>query len=349
MKDVRIGKYLIGEDHSPFIVAEMSGNHNQSLEQALKIVEAAAAAGAHALKLQTYTANTITLNARTSDFTINNSHSMWNGRNLYDLYSEAYTPWEWHAQIFNKCKELGLVYFSSPFDETAVDFLESLDVPCYKIASYENGHIPLIKKVAQTGKPIIMSTGMATVAELDEAVRVIKETGNEGLILLKCTSNYPASPKNSNVSTIPYLKKLFDCQVGLSDHTMGIGAPLAAVAFGATLIEKHFTISRAEGGVDAAFSMEPNEMQSLVIESKRAWEAIGKVQLGPTETEFKSRNNRRSIYASENISIGETITKENVKIVRPGFGLEPIYMDTILGRTAKTEIKKGTPISWDLI
>ncbi|MGE7931971.1 pseudaminic acid synthase [Viridibacillus arvi] len=347
MSTINIQGKKIGNGVPPFIIAEMSGNHNQSLERALEIVDKAAKAGAHALKLQTYTADTITLNVTGEGFDILDEGNLWKGRNLYDLYNEAYTPWEWHKPIFDRAKELGMIAFSTPFDDTAVDFLEELDVPLYKIASFENTDLPLIKKVASTGKPMIVSTGMATVAELDELVRTAKEAGCNDLILLKCTSTYPATPENTNISTIPHMRELFDVQVGLSDHTMGTGVAVASVALGATVIEKHFTLSRADGGVDSAFSMEPNEMKALVIETERAWQAVGSITYGPTEKEKASLKFRRSIYVSRNIRTGEKFTNENIKIVRPGYGLEPKYFDKILGKVATKEFKEGTPITFE--
>ena len=280
---INIAGRHIGTDFPPFVIAEMSGNHNQSLDRALEIVDAAAKAGAHAIKLQTYTADTITLNVRGGCFEINDRDSLWAGKNLHELYKQAYTPWEWHEPIMERAREQGLICFSSPFDETAVDFLEGLDVPAYKIASFENNHLPLISKAASTGKPLIVSTGMATLAELEQAVNAARNAGCNNLILLKCTSSYPASPVNTNISTIPHLKTLFQTEVGLSDHTMGIGVPLASISLGATVIEKHFTLSRAEGGVDSAFSLEPDELSALVIESKRAWQSLGSITYGPTE------------------------------------------------------------------
>ncbi|MBO8158621.1 MAG: pseudaminic acid synthase [Thermosyntropha sp.] len=327
----------------------MSGNHNQSLDRALAIVEAAAKAGVNAIKLQTYTPETMTLDVDGPDFYINDRESLWSGRTLYDLYKEAYTPWEWHKPIFEKCRELGLIVFSTPFDETAVDFLEALDVPCYKIASFENTDLPLIKKVASTGKPMIISTGMATVAEIDETVRTARENGCKDIILLKCTSTYPASPEDTNLLTIPHMKELFNCEVGLSDHTLGIGAAVASVALGATFVEKHFTLSRAEGGVDAAFSMEPHEMRMLVEETKRAWQALGKVNYGTTDNEKKSLKFRRSLYIAKDMKEGEVLTEENLRIIRPGYGLEPKYYETVLGRRVNRDVKKGTPVSWDII
>ncbi len=349
MKTVNILGRLIGEKHLPFIVAEMSGNHNQSLERALQIVEAAAGAGAHAIKLQTYTADTMTLDLNQGDFFIEDEDSLWQGRSLYDLYKEAYTPWEWHEPIFKRCRELGIFAFSTPFDETAVDFLETLDVPCYKIASFELTDLPLIRKVAATGKPMIISTGLASVAEIDDTVKAAKEAGCQDLILLKCTSSYPASPENSNILTIPHMQKLFNCPIGLSDHTMGIGAPVAAIALGACFIEKHFTLSRADGGVDSAFSMEPEEMRQLVIETERAWQALGQISYSPGEQESKSMKFRRSLYIAEDMAAGEVLTSANLRIIRPGYGLGPKYYEVLLGKKVNRAVKKGTPLSWDLI
>ncbi|MFJ6264934.1 pseudaminic acid synthase [Lysinibacillus xylanilyticus] len=339
---------LLNNSTRPFIIAEMSGNHNQSLERALKIVEAAAEMGAHALKIQTYTADTLTLDVDSPDFIINDMESLWKNKKLYNLYNEAYTPWEWHKPIFDRAKELGMIAFSTPFDETAVDFLEELDVPLYKIASFENTDLPLIKKVASTGKPMIVSTGMATLAELDELVRTAKEAGCKDLVLLKCTSTYPATPENTNILTIPHMKQLFeDVQIGLSDHTLGIGVAVASVALGATVIEKHFTLDRADGGVDAAFSMEPTEMKALVGETERAWLALGKVTYGPTEKEKKSLKFRRSIYVSKDIKAGEKFTTENIKIVRPGYGLQPKYFNKVLNKKARKDYTVGTPLKFE--
>ncbi|WP_332650945.1 pseudaminic acid synthase [Lysinibacillus sp. 54212] len=345
MGNIKIKDKLVGKDYQPFIIAEMSGNHNRSLERALEIVEAAAASGAHALKIQTYTADTITLDVNSPDFMIVDEGNLWKGRKLHELYDEAHTPWEWHKPIFDRAKELGMIAFSTPFDETAVDFLEELDVPLYKIASFENTDLPLIKKVASTGKPMIVSTGMATLAELDELVRTAKEAGCKDLVLLKCTSTYPATAENTNILTIPHMRQLFeDVQIGLSDHTMGIGVAVASVALGATVIEKHFTLNRADGGVDSSFSMEPAEMKALVDETERAWLAMGKVTYGPTEKEKASLKFRRSIYVSKDIEAGEEFTKDNIKIVRPGYGLEPKYYENILGKVAGKSITKGTPL-----
>ncbi|MGG2084601.1 pseudaminic acid synthase [Lysinibacillus pakistanensis] len=346
---IKIGQKEIGRHTKPFIIAEMSGNHNQSLERALHLVELAAEAGVDALKLQTYTPDTITLDVHTGEFFIQDDVNIWNGNSLYNLYKEAYTPWEWHQEIFNKAKELGLLAFSSPFDETAVDFLETLNVPAYKIASFENVDIPLIRKVARTGKPLIISTGMATAAELDEAVQVVQEEGNNQIILLKCTSTYPATPANSNVVTIPHMRELFGTEVGLSDHTIGVGVSVAAVTLGATVIEKHFTTSRAEGGVDAAFSMEPDELKMLVEETERAWQSLGKVNYGPTEAEKDSTKFRCSLYIGQDLKEGDILTVDNLRKVRPGLGLSPKYYDLVLGKAIKKDAKKGTPLNWELL
>ncbi|RXE55205.1 N-acetylneuraminate synthase [Methanoculleus taiwanensis] len=346
---MQIAHHTISRDAPPFIIAEMSGNHNQSLERALEIVEAAAKAGAHALKLQTYTADTITLDVSEGEFFIRDDQNLWKGNSLYDLYKLASTPWEWHAPIMERARELGMICFSTPFDETAVDFLEGLNVPAYKIASFENVHLPLIRKVAATGKPMIISTGMATLAELDEAVRTAREAGCRDLILLKCTSTYPATPKNSNVATIPHMRTLFNCEVGLSDHTMGVGAAVAAVAHGATVIEKHFTLCRADGGVDSAFSLEPEELRTLVVETERAWQSLGEVRYGPGDAEKRSLVFRRSLYIAEDLAAGDLLTRENLRCVRPGLGLAPKYYDMLLGRRVNRDVKKGTPMAWELI
>lgn len=346
---IKIGNKEIGRNAKPFIIAEMSGNHNQSLERALQLVDLAAEAGADALKLQTYTPDTITLDVHTNEFFITSNENMWKGQSLYNLYKEAYTPWEWHEIIFNRAKEHGLLAFSSPFDETAVDFLETLNVPAYKIASFENVDIPLIKKVASTGKPIIISTGMASVAELDEAVNAARLEGNDQIILLKCTSTYPATPTNSNLLTIPHMQSLFDTEIGLSDHTMGVGVSVAAVTLGASVIEKHFTTSRAEGGVDSSFSLEPHELKMLVQETERAWQSLGRIQYGPTNAENDSKKYRRSLYIGSDLKTGDILTSENVRNVRPGLGLSTKYYDLVIGKTIKKDVKKGTPLSWELL
>ncbi len=341
---MKIANYSIGQNHKPFIIAEMSGNHNQSLERALKIIKTAAECGADAIKLQTYTADTITINQRGGLFDIKDDTSLWKNRNLYELYEEAHTPWEWHEAMFKCAADNNIICFSTPFDDTAVDFLENLGTPAHKIASFENNHFPLLKKVAETGKPVIMSTGASALANLDEAVAVLRANGCKDLVLLKCTSNYPASPENSNVRTIPHLRDLFQCEVGLSDHTMGIGVPCAAVTLGATVIEKHFCLSRAEGGVDSAFSLEPDELKSLVIETERAWQSLGVIQYGVQESEKKSLLFKRSIYVVKDIKSGEAFTEENLRVIRPGDGLPPKYYEGLLGKISYTDLKAGTPL-----
>ncbi len=349
MKSIMLAGREVGINLPPFVIAEMSGNHNQSLERALSIVDAAAKCGVHALKIQTYTADTMTLDIGSGEFFLNDPTYLWKGKSLYDLYTEAHTPWDWHKAIFDRCKLHGIAGFSTPFDETAVDFLETCDVPFYKIASFENVDMPLIRKVARTGKPMIMSTGMATVTEIGEAVEVARSAGAKDLILLKCTSSYPAPPNEINLKTIPHLSQLFDVQVGLSDHTLGIGVAVAATALGATVIEKHFTLSRAEGGVDSAFSLEPAEMAMLVTETERASLALGKVHYGLTENERSSRRFRRSIYFVRDLKSGDTIVREDVRIIRPGLGLAPKHHEAIIGRRLKADVKTGTPLSWDLL
>lgn len=345
--EIIIAGRKIGTDYPPFIIAEMSGNHNQSLERALEIVEAASKTGAHALKIQTYTPNTMTLDLDEREFHISDPNSLWTGTSLYKLYGEAYTPWEWHKPIFDRARKLGMIPFSTPFDNTAVDFLESMGVPCYKIASFENTDLPLIRRVSATGKPLIISTGMATVAELDETVRAAREAGCKDLILLKCTSTYPATPENTNILTIPHLRELFDCEVGLSDHTMGIGVSVASVALGTTVIEKHFTLNRTDGGVDSTFSMEPAEMTKLVVETHRAWQALGKVSYGPTEAEKKSIQFRRSLYVVKDLKAGDVLTRESVRAIRPGFGLPTKYLEQVIGKTVKQDVKLGTALKWE--
>jgi pseudaminic acid synthase len=312
-------------------------------------VEAAAAAGAHGLKIQTYTPDTMTLDLSDGDFVITDEKSLWRGRTLYDLYGEAYTPWEWHAPIFERARALGLIPFSTPFDDSAVELLEALGAPCYKIASFENTDLPLIRRVASTGKPMIISTGMATVAELDETVRAARSAGCKDLVLLKCTSTYPATPENTNVLTIPHMRELFGCEVGISDHTMGVGVSVAGVALGATVVEKHFTLSRAEGGVDSAFSMEPAEMRALVTETERAWQALGGVSYGPTPAEEKSLKFRRTLYITEDLSAGDLLTAANLRAIRPGGGLPPKFRDVLLGARVTRPVKRGTPVSWSLV
>lgn len=347
---MRIAQHQIGTEHPPLVIAEMSGNHNQSLQRALDIVDAAAKAGAHAVKIQTYTADTMTIDISEREFFIADEKSLWKGKSLYQLYQEAYTPWEWHKPIFDRCRALGMIGFSSPFDATAVEFLESLDVPCYKIASFENTDIPLISKVAGTGKPVIISTGMASEEELRESVTAARAAGCKELILLKCTSTYPANPENTNILTIPDLRERFGCHVGLSDHTMGMGVAVASVALGAVLIEKHFTLRRADGGVDSTFSCEPEELRALVTEAGRARQALGKVFYGAqSEGERKSMTFRRSLYVVADIPAGEFLTRENVRAIRPGLGLPPKFYESVLGKRARKGIARGTALQWDLL
>lgn len=347
-KGLQIAGRDIGLNSPPFVVAEMSGNHNQSLERALELVDAAAGAGVHALKLQTYTADTITLQVRDNDFIVRDDRSPWAGRSLYDLYEEAHTPWDWHQPIIDRAKHHGLIWFSSPFDESAVDFLEGLDTPAFKIASFEIVHLPLIRYAAATGKPLVISTGMASLAEISDAVDAAREAGCEDLMLLKCTSTYPATPEHSNILTIPHLQKMFGCEVGLSDHTMGLGASVAAVAHGASMIEKHFTLRRADGGVDSEFSLEPEELRLLTTETKRAWQSLGKVSYGTTRAEKNSLIFRRSLYISKDMVAGEALSENSLRIVRPGFGLPPKLYDVLLGKRVSRDVKCGTPVTWNL-
>ena len=346
---ITIGNRKVGTGEPPFIIAEMSGNHNQSLERALEIVEVAARTGAHALKIQTYTPDTMTLDLEEREFHISDPGSLWAGTSLYKLYGQAHTPWEWHKPIFERARELGIIAFSTPFDATAVDLLESLEAPCYKIASFENTDLPLIRRVAATGKPLIISTGMASIAELDDAVHAAREAGCKDLILLKCTSTYPATAGNTNILTIRHMRELFGCEVGLSDHTMGVGVSVASVALGATVIEKHFTLNRADGGVDSTFSMEPDEMTQLVVEAERAWQALGRVSYGATDAEKASLVFRRSIYVAEDMEAGDLFTAKNLRCVRPGMGLPPKFYDMLLGRHVNQDVKKGTPMDWSFL
>ena len=346
---MKIGTQRIGIKHPPFIIAEMSGNHNQSLERALEIVEAAAKAGAHAFKLQTYTADTMTLDLKEKEFFISDEKSPWKGKSLYDLYKIAHTPWDWHQPIFDCAKKHGLICFSTPFDETAVDFLEKLGAPIYKIASFENTDHPLIQRVAATGKPLIISTGMATQEELDESVDVARKAGCKDLTLLKCTSTYPATPENSNLLTMPYLRERYGCEIGLSDHTLGIGVAISSVALGATVIEKHFTLKRSDGGVDSAFSLEPHEMKELVEQTKRAWQSLGKVFVGSTQAEKSSIMFRRSLYVVKDMKAGDVLNKENVRAIRPGLGLSPREFDRVVGKKVKYDVKRGTPLIWNCL
>lgn len=349
LNEIKISNRKIGCKHPPFVIAEMSGNHNHSLDRALELVEAAAKSGASALKLQTYTADTMTLDIDSEDFIVKDPNSPWCGKTLYNLYQEAFTPWEWHKPIFDKASELGMIAFSTPFDASAVDFLEELNVPCYKIASFENTDLPLIHKVASTGKPMIISTGMASIAELDDAVKTARSAGCKELILLKCTSTYPAEPINTNILTIPNMRKLFDCEVGLSDHTMGVGVAVASIALGASVIEKHFTLKRSDGGVDSSFSLEPNELHQLTLECKRAWQSLGSVSYGPTKSEDNSLLFRRSIYIVKDLKAGDKLSIENIKLIRPGFGLPAKNFDFVIGMSVNQDIKKGSALEWKML
>jgi pseudaminic acid synthase len=337
----------ISTKEKPFIIAEMSGNHNGSIDKAIALVDCAAKAGVDAIKLQTYTADTLTLNIKSDEFMVLDPNSIWYGKSLYELYSEGSTPWKWHEEIIARASQKGLICFSSPFDISAVDFLETLNISAYKIASSEIIDHELINYVAKTGKPMIISTGMATLSEIAEAIEVCHLAGNKNIALLQCTASYPTSPENSNIRTIPNMREVFGCEVGLSDHTMGVGAAVGAVALGATIIEKHFTLNRSDGGIDAAFSLEPNELAQLVVETERVNLALGKVFYGPSQSEISGRNYRRSLYASEDIKVGEIFTRENVRSIRPGFGLHPKYLGIIIGRKAKFNLCKGSPISFN--
>ena len=344
---IKIGNRKVGKNEPTYIIAELSGNHNMSKERVLDLVRNAKKCGADAVKIQTYKADTMTLDISKDEFFINENGSLWEGKSLYELYEEAHTPWDWHEDIFNLAKELKIDCFSSPFDETAVDFLEELDTPCYKIASFENTDIPLIRKIASTGKPVIMSTGMASLKELATSIEELKLYGCNKIILLKCTSAYPAEPKDANLLMIPKLRKIFDLNIGLSDHSMGNTVPLVATSLGAVVIEKHFTLDRNDGGVDSSFSMEPNELRELVIEVKKAKSSLGTGAFLLSEEEKSSRKYRRSIYISKDLSKGEVLSMKNVKVIRPSLGLNPIHLENILGKKANKNLKKGTPLSWN--
>jgi pseudaminic acid synthase len=349
MQDILLGGHRIGAGRPPFIIAEMSGNHGQSLERALAIVDAAADAGCQGLKIQTSTPDMLTLDSREPDFVVRGANQDWEGQSLYELYTTNFTPFEWHAAIFARAQERGMVGFSSPFGVEAIEFLESVGCPAYKIASFENNWPELIRRAAQTGKPIIISTGMADLADLERMVSLVRAEGNEQLVLLKCTSTYPAEPHNTNLRTIPHLRELFDCQVGLSDHTLGTGVGVAATVLGATVIEKHLTLSRADGGPDASFSLEPDEMGRLVQECRQAQQALGAVYYGPTAAERKSLAFRRSIYVVQDVAEGEALTSENVRVIRPGYGLPPHLLPQVLGRPARRALRRGTALTWEMM
>ena len=347
--EFHIAEREIGPQQPPYLIAEMSANHNHDIDRAIALIDAAADSGADAIKMQTYTADTMTLDVNLPDFRINDAKSLWDGRGLYDLYTEAHTPWDWHQPLFEHARARGLHAFSTPFDLTAVDFLEDLEAPAYKIASFEMTDLRLIKKVAETGKPMIISTGMGSVAEIAHAVETARKAGAKDIIVLKCTSTYPATPKNSNLATIPNMRETFDCAIGLSDHTLGCGVAVAAVAMGAPLVEKHFTLARADGGVDSAFSMEPAEWRTMREECDRAWQAVGSIHYGGTADEENSRIFRRSLYIAEDVKAGDVLTSENMRIVRPGYGLEPKFYDTMLGQRVARDAKKGTRVDWSLL
>jgi len=349
MKDIQMGPVTIGENHPPVIVAELSGNHNHSITRALDLVDAAADAGAHAIKLQTYTPDTMTLNIHKGEFVISNPKSLWYGRSLYELYEDAHLPWEWHAPIFSRAAERGLLAFSTPFDATSVDFLADLNVPCYKIASFELTDLELIKKVAAQGKPMLMSTGMAELEEISEALRTAKNHGCEDVILLKCTSSYPAKPEQANLRTIPHLRETFGVHVGISDHTMGVGVAIAGVTLGAEIVENHFTLNRADGGVDSAFSLEPQELATLVQETRNAWAARGRVHYGSSDgMENSERLNRRSLYIVRDKAAGERLEADDIRSIRPGSGLAIRYLGLLIGRTLQKDVSAGTPAAWEL-
>jgi len=347
VKAIEIRGRRVGSEAPVYVVAEISANHGQDFARAAKLVETAKVVGADAVKLQTYTPDTMTIDSTQRWFRIEGT--IWHGRSLYELYKEAYTPWEWHPRLKVIANDLGLDLFSTPFDEAAVDFLETVGVPAFKIASFEVVDIPLLRKVAKTGKPVIVSTGMATLGEIDEAVRTLRESGAEQVALLKCTSGYPAEPAEMHLKTIPSLGAAFDLPVGLSDHTLGISIPVAAVALGATIIEKHFTLSRADGGPDAAFSLEPDEFKAMVDAVRTTELALGTVRFGPDREEAASTAYRRSLFVVEDVKAGETFTATNVRAIRPAHGLHTRYLDQVIGRQAAVDIERGTPLSWDLV
>lgn len=344
----KIKNRLISKKNKPFIIAEMSGNHAGSISRALKIVDLVAKSGADAIKLQTYTADTMTIKSHRKEFFITNKKNLWKGNSLHQLYSKASTPWEWHKKIFQKAKKLGLICFSSPFDESAVDFLESLNVPAYKIASFENEHYPLLKKIAQTKKPVIMSTGMINLKKLKESVKFLRKNGCKQLALLKCTSSYPAEPKDLNLNSIPLLKRIFKCEIGFSDHTIGIGSCLSAISLGATIIEKHVTYEKGKG-IDGAFSSNSKEIMNLSNEANNAWQSIGKKNINFSKSEKKYLIYKRSIYSTREIKKGEKLSYKNIKVIRPSLGLHPKYFFSILGKKAKKKIPKGSPIKLQFI
>ncbi len=348
-KEIHIGDLVIGNDHPPLVIAELSGNHNQSIDTAIEMIRVAAESGVQGIKLQTYRPDTMTVNSADPAFVIKDQASPWNGQNLYALYQQAYTPWEWHALLFEEAHRHGLIAFSTPFDISAVDFLETLNVPAYKIASFENTDLRLIRRVAATGKPVIISTGMATKSEINRAVSACREAGGKDLILLKCTSTYPAAPQNSHLRTIADMQQKFQCPVGLSDHTQGTGVAVAAVALGACLVEKHFVLDRASGGVDSVFSLEPAEMRLMVDGVQAAWKALGKVYYGPTEDEKASLKYRRGLYAARDLNQGEILDADDIASLRPRIAIGVDEIDSVLGKRVSQHVTKGTALSWDMI
>ncbi len=343
--EIEIAGRLVGPGHPTYIIAEMSANHHQDYERAVRLLEAAAEAGVDAVKLQTYTADTLTLACDAEPFRIG-AGTLWEGKNLHDLYGEASTPWDWQPRLKEAAEGLGLHLFSTPFDPTAVDFLEEMQVPAHKIASFEIVDLPLIRRVAETGKPMIMSTGMASLAEIEEAVAAVRAAGNEQLVLLKCTSAYPSPPEAMNLATIPHLAATFGVPAGLSDHTLGIAVPAAAVALGATVVEKHFTLSRDEPGPDSAFSLEPAELREMVEAIRVTEKALGRIAYGPGPNEEASRIFRRSLFVTRDIAAGEPFAPDNVRSIRPGHGLPPKHLPEVLERRAAVDIARGTPLGW---
>ena len=346
---ITIGEHRIGPDHEPYVIAEMSGNHDGSLDKALAIVRMAAEAGAHAVKLQTYKPETITLESDAPDFRLSEGHELWGGRTLWDLYTEAHTPWEWHAPLFEEAAKVGITIFSSPFDPTAVDLLEELGAPAYKIASSEIVDLPLVRLAASKGKPIIISTGMASVSEIHAAVEAARSTGNEQIVVLACTANYPADPSESNLRGIPVMRDAFGTLIGYSDHTIGIGAPIASVALGAVLVEKHVTLQREGGGVDSSFSSEPDELAALVSQTKVAWQCLGEPRIGARQQEQEGLRFRRSLYVVADVKAGDRVSATNVRSIRPANGLAPDEFSRVEGRTFTRDVARGTALSWDLI
>lgn len=345
---IEINGRRIGPGYPIYIIAEMSANHNQDFDQAVKIIEAAKEAGADAIKLQTFTPDTHTIQSDKEYFRIGGG-TLWDGHTLYDLYREAYMPWEWQPKLKTIANELGIDLFSAAVDPTSVDFLEAMDVPAYKVASFEIVDLPLIEKIARIGKPLIISAGMCTLAEIDEAVQTAREAGADQILLLKCTSAYPASPEEMYLKTIPHLAQAFQVPVGLSDHTLGIAVPIAAVALGACMVEKHFTLSRSIPTLDSTFSLEPHEFKAMVQSVRTVEKALGTVHYGVSEREAKSRVFRRSLFVVQDVKAGEFFTTENVRSIRPGYGLHPRYLNEIMGRYAKRDIQRGTPLTWDLV